>query len=153
MNQEQNSIPVDTKRRGLLTSLYTFGGLLFAGFGYMAFEYIRTSKLPRASEFVITKTKDLFATKKNTVVQFNGRKVFVQQQSPTEYTALSMICTHGSCTVEWQERSSIFVCPCHNGAFHSNGTVLRTPPQRPLTALKTTYTPSTDQLTLIETEL
>lgn len=143
----------DTKRRGVLAILSGIGAMLFAGFGYMAFEYIRTSKLPRASEFVLAKTKELFVTKKNTTVHLNGRKVFVQQRSETEFVAHSMICTHGSCTVEWQERSSIFVCPCHNGAFKSDGTVLRKPPERPLVSLKTNYDSAKDQLTIIETEL
>jgi len=151
---EQKDIQIaDKNRRGVLATLSGIGALLFAGFGYMAFEYIRTSKLPRASELVVAKTKELFATKKNATIQFNGRKVFVQRRTETEFMAHSMICTHGSCTVEWQERSSIFLCPCHNGAFNSDGTVLRKPPERPLVALKTTYDVAKDQLTIIETEL
>lgn len=153
MSEQKEVRAADTNRRGVLATLTGVGALLFAGFGYIAFEYIRSSKLPRATNIIVAKTKELFAEKKNTMVQFNGRKVFVQQRSETEFVAHSMICTHGSCTVEWQERSSIFVCPCHNGAFKSDGTVLRKPPERPLVALKTTYDLAKDQLTIIETEL
>lgn len=153
MSEQSEIRTVDTNRRGVIATFTGIGAMLIAGFGYMAFEYIRSSKLPRASNIIVAKTKELFAGKKNTTVQFNGRKVFVQQRSETEFVAHSMICTHGSCTVEWQERSSIFVCPCHNGAFNSDGTVLRKPPERPLVALKTTYNGAKDQLTIIETEL
>lgn len=152
MSEEREKYTPDKSRRGVLTTLSGIGAMLFTGFGYMAFEYIRSSKLPRTTETVIAKTKELFGSKKNTIIQMNGRKVFVQQHSDTEFLAHSMICTHGSCTVEWQERASIFVCPCHNGAFKSDGTVLRKPPERPLIALKTSYDSSKDQLTIIETE-
>lgn len=153
MSEQKDSNVTDKNRRGILVTLTGIGALLFAGFGYMAFEYIRSSKLPRATNIIVSNTKELFAGKKNTTIQFNGRKVFVQQRSETEFIAHSMICTHGSCTVEWQERSSLFLCPCHNGAFNSDGTVLRKPPERPLVALKTTYDVAKDQLTIIETEL
>lgn len=153
MSEQREIQTVDTNRRGVLATLSGIGAMLFAGFGYLAFEYIRSSKLPRASNVVLSKTKELFAEKKNTTIQFNGRKVFVQRRSETDFVAHSMICTHGACTVEWQERSAIFVCPCHNGAFKNDGTVLRKPPERPLVSLRTNYDNSKDQLTIIETEL
>lgn len=53
-----------------------------------------------------------------------------------EITALSPVCTHLGCTVDWntnEKRENQFFCPCHGGAFEKDGTnIERTPPTEPL---------------------
>jgi len=53
-----------------------------------------------------------------------------------EILALSPICTHLGCTVNWNANEDFpeqFYCPCHDGRFERNGTnVAGTPPTRPL---------------------
>lgn len=39
-------------------------------------------------------------------------------------SALSLVCTHQSCTVNWQETDNKFVCPCHGSQFAMDGKVL-----------------------------
>jgi cytochrome b6-f complex iron-sulfur subunit len=64
--------------------------------------------------------------------QFRGKPAVVLQARPGEYLALSAVCTHLGCVVQWQEAQGEFLCPCHGGRFASNGTVLAGPPPRPL---------------------
>jgi Rieske Fe-S protein len=47
-----------------------------------------------------------------------------------EFTIISNICAHLGCPV--QENGGNFVCPCHGGAYGSNGEVTGGPPVRPL---------------------
>ena len=47
-------------------------------------------------------------------------------------TALSLVCTHQGCTVQWREGKQEFYCPCHDGLFDRNGDVLGGPPPMPL---------------------
>ncbi|QKS71107.1 ubiquinol-cytochrome c reductase iron-sulfur subunit [Paenalkalicoccus suaedae] len=53
-----------------------------------------------------------------------------------EVMALSPVCTHLGCTVDWNtspENQDQFFCPCHFGRFERDGTnVPGTPPTRPL---------------------
>jgi len=64
-----------------------------------------------------------------------GKPAVVLQPKPGEYVALSAVCTHLGCVVQWQESAGEFVCPCHGGRFSAAGTVLAGPPPRPLEPL------------------
>ncbi len=48
--------------------------------------------------------------------------------------ALSLICTHLGCLVEWSADRRQLVCPCHRAAFDLGGNVLEGPAPRPLRA-------------------
>ena len=64
--------------------------------------------------------------------QYRGKPAVVLQAKPGEYLALSAVCTHLGCVVQWQEAKGEFLCPCHGGRFALTGTVLGGPPPRPL---------------------
>ncbi|MEI6915532.1 MAG: Rieske 2Fe-2S domain-containing protein [Armatimonadota bacterium] len=49
-----------------------------------------------------------------------------------ELTVLSNICTHLGCGVRWDPEKSAFVCPCHNGVYSYDGSVMSGPPPKPL---------------------
>jgi len=57
---------------------------------------------------------------------------FVVRATDTQVLALSAICTHLRCVLEWDESSNSILCPCHDGAFDRNGNALSGPPTRPL---------------------
>lgn len=46
--------------------------------------------------------------------------------------ALSLICTHLGCIVNWHPEEQRLICPCHNGTYDVTGAVLGGPPPRPL---------------------
>jgi cytochrome b6-f complex iron-sulfur subunit len=64
--------------------------------------------------------------------QFRGKPAVLLQAKPGEYLALSAVCTHLGCVVQWQEGQGEFLCPCHGGRFAPTGAVLAGPPPRPL---------------------
>jgi Rieske Fe-S protein len=45
---------------------------------------------------------------------------------------MSNVCTHLGCRVRWSADRKQFFCPCHNGVFDQNGTVVSGPPPKPL---------------------
>jgi cytochrome b6-f complex iron-sulfur subunit len=57
------------------------------------------------------------------------------QKTDNEVRALSAICTHLGCTVQWHPEEKKFICPCHQGFYDFNGNVLSGPPPRPLEKL------------------
>ena len=46
--------------------------------------------------------------------------------------ALSSVCTHLGCIVNWQENEQRFKCPCHGSGFRKDGVNFEGPAPRPL---------------------
>ncbi len=59
-------------------------------------------------------------------------KVMVVKDSSGKLMAVNPTCTHQGCTVDWEQDSSTFVCPCHNAKYAIDGKVLATPAPEPL---------------------
>lgn len=57
---------------------------------------------------------------------------WVRREAEDRMVAFSMYCTHTGCPVAWVPDAGLFLCPCHGGAFHSDGSVAAGPPPRPL---------------------
>ncbi len=45
-----------------------------------------------------------------------------------DFVALSNICPHLGCKVDYDASKGRFVCPCHNGVFDKNGIAISGPP-------------------------
>lgn len=82
----------------------------------------RRMRVARIDEIPIGKGKQ---------VLFNGEPVWVLHLKGG-WIALSAICTHQGCIVQWDEKRLTLSCPCHAGLFDANGNVLSGPPRRPL---------------------
>jgi menaquinol-cytochrome c reductase iron-sulfur subunit len=50
--------------------------------------------------------------------------------------ALSPICPHLGCPINWHPEQSQFMCPCHGGIFDASGRVVGGPPPRGMDALE-----------------
>lgn len=71
------------------------------------------------------------------LVSAGSRRIFVQR-SGDAFVALSAICTHAGCTVNFNG-STKFNCPCHGSSFAADtGAVLNGPANRPLQSFPTT---------------
>jgi cytochrome b6-f complex iron-sulfur subunit len=46
--------------------------------------------------------------------------------------AVNPTCTHAGCTVAWESDKQVFICPCHDSQFSSDGTVVEGPATEPL---------------------
>ena len=53
-----------------------------------------------------------------------GGYILRKSESPADILVLSSRCTHLSCTVNWNEATSKFTCPCHDASFDAEGKVL-----------------------------
>ena len=49
-----------------------------------------------------------------------------------ELRAVSAVCTHLNCTVQYRADLAEIWCACHNGHFDLNGTNVAGPPPKPL---------------------
>ena len=48
------------------------------------------------------------------------------------FIALSRVCTHLGCLVNYYPEKQLFICPCHAGVYDLEGNVVSGPPPRPL---------------------
>ena len=48
------------------------------------------------------------------------------------YVAVSRVCTHLGCLVQYDRKRARLICPCHAGVFDLDGKVLSGPPPKPL---------------------
>ena len=69
-------------------------------------------------------------------VRHGAEPLFVVRASETEVVALSAICTHLHCVLQWDRETGTILCPCHAGSFDRTGNVLSGPPNRPLDRLR-----------------
>ena len=53
-------------------------------------------------------------------------------ESPETLIALSALCTHSACTVDWEGEASEFSCPCHGSKFAPDGNATNGPATEPL---------------------
>ena len=61
-----------------------------------------------------------------------GREPCILVWSGEHVHALSLVCTHLGCLVEWSPERHQLVCPCHRASFGLAGNVIEGPPKRPL---------------------
>jgi len=74
------------------------------------------------------------------VVDVGADTVIVIRASDSEIIAVSAICTHAGCTVEYSGSSQTLDCPCHGARYDQTGHVLRGPAQRDLRKYTATLT-------------
>ena len=64
--------------------------------------------------------------------------------------AISSVCTHLGCTVEWEPDTQEFACPCHGSRFDAEGQTTRGPANRPLE--RVTVVVKDDEVRLVDRE-
>lgn len=61
------------------------------------------------------------------LLQLEGGKYAVYKDSNGNVTALSPICPHMGCTVDWNKAEKTWDCPCHGSRFDTAGKVIEGP--------------------------
>ena len=118
-------------RRRLIAYAWIVAGAIVAGEligGVFAFLWPRRRREKEEKIFVAGKVSDF---KVGEVAAFRKEKTFVLRLEGG-FLAISSICTHLHCIVNWNELTKRFECPCHGAKFNKEGEVLEGPPPRPL---------------------
>ncbi|HVF59109.1 MAG TPA: FAD-dependent oxidoreductase [Thermoanaerobaculia bacterium] len=62
------------------------------------------------------------------VVEWRGQKVAVFHEETGALHAVSAVCTHAFCLVDWNSAEKTWDCPCHGGRYRPDGSVIEGPP-------------------------
>ena len=125
----------DKSRRRFLHRLWVGLGI-FAGLESIGvvFAFLRPQKPPVGEEgfggiFEIGSVDDF---EPESVTAFIRGQFYLSRLKDGGFMALSRKCTHLGCTVSWESKSKIFLCPCHASAFDITGEVISPPAPRAL---------------------
>jgi len=66
------------------------------------------------------------------IFRFGSRPGLLVLTADGEYRAMSAVCTHLNCTVQYRSDVREVWCACHNGFYDLNGRNVAGPPPRPL---------------------
>jgi menaquinol-cytochrome c reductase iron-sulfur subunit len=70
-------------------------------------------------------------------VSTTDQTVYVIPGPAGQPRALSSVCPHLGCTVQWRAEKDLFICPCHGGTYAPDGARLAGPPNRGMDELPT----------------
>jgi glycine/D-amino acid oxidase-like deaminating enzyme/nitrite reductase/ring-hydroxylating ferredoxin subunit len=70
---------------------------------------------------------DTLALGEGGIVDVDGEKVAAYRAADGTVTAVSAICTHLGCTVQWNNAEESWDCPCHGSRFDCHGAVITGP--------------------------
>ncbi len=111
------------------------GGLLgsIASFLYPALRYMIPPPVPESTSRSVVAAK-VIELKRNSgkVFQFGSKPALLIRTARGEFVALSAVCTHLNCTVQYRDDLRQVWCACHNGLYDLAGRNVSGPPPRPL---------------------
>jgi menaquinol-cytochrome c reductase iron-sulfur subunit len=133
------------RRDFMRAAVVGIGGLISAAIGLPAVAYVIGPALKRTSDLwirlgAVSKVElgspTLFKTTVETETGWINTEeeisAYVLTQNGQDFDVMSNICTHLGCRVRWIADDERFYCPCHNGVFAKDGSVVSGPPPRPL---------------------
>jgi cytochrome b6-f complex iron-sulfur subunit len=132
--ETQEPARIQPVRRRLVEML--LGGGIFASIVAFVYPVLRYLIPPPVAdlgsdEVVASKVGDL-RPNGSKVFRFGTRPALLLMTAEGEYRALSAVCTHLSCTVQYRNDLHQVWCACHNGLYDLTGRNISGPPPRPL---------------------
>jgi cytochrome b6-f complex iron-sulfur subunit len=130
-------MPEDSRRLFLKTCI---GGVAVVAAGAVAYpviSYLAPRKGTEDGGKVTIPEKDI-PPEGAKYFQYQGKAAVLVRKKDGAIVALSAVCTHLGCIVQWQTGKDEFLCPCHGGRFSTTGQVLGGPPPKPLEQLRVT---------------
>jgi Rieske [2Fe-2S] domain. len=139
-----------TRRQFLTYTLMGVGGFMAANtiMPMLRFAVDPVLQAKGTGDFIATSVKVSELTSEPTRVDFSFKQVdgwydstvtnfaWVYKDEQGEIVALSPVCKHYGCTVNWnasEDHPNMFFCPCHKGLYYKDGkNVPNTPPRAPL---------------------
>jgi cytochrome b6-f complex iron-sulfur subunit len=73
--------------------------------------------------------------------------ILIARVSETQVVALSAICTHAGCVVDYNSSTTQLDCPCHGSVFKTDGSVVRGPARSALKVYAATL--SSNSITVV----
>ena len=133
------------RRDFMKVAIVSIGSAIAAAIGLPAIAYIVGPALKKGTDTWIrlgavgkieldqpTLFKTIIETQTGWINAEEEFSAYVLTANGQDFTVMSNICTHLGCRVRWIPDQDGFFCPCHNGVFAKDGSVVSGPPPRSL---------------------
>ena len=119
---------------------YLLGTSAFATLGailYPIFKFMQPPRIIESAESSVVAAK-LSEVPVNTgkIFKFGNKPGILVHTAGGEFKALSAVCTHLECIVQYRPDTKQIWCACHNGQYNLSGKNIGGPPPRPLEEFK-----------------
>lgn len=127
-----------SRRRWVSWLLGTSLGATLLSFLYPVLRYVvpPLETEPSLSEFELDVKASDVRPNSGRIVPVGGKPVLLFRTPSGELRALTAICTHLACTVQYRAGRTDIWCACHDGVYDLTGKNVSGPPPRPLTPLQ-----------------
>lgn len=124
-----------SRRRWVSSLLGTSFGATLLSFLYPVMRYLvpPVQKEPSLSEFELDVKASAVTPNSGRIVPVGNKPVLLFRTPAGELRAVTAICTHLACTVQYRTERADIWCACHNGVYDLKGNNISGPPPRPLT--------------------
>jgi len=115
---------------------FILGGSFIATLAAFLYPVIRYVLPPQQAEAVQKKAAAAkvgeLAPNTAKIFKFGSTPAILVNTQEGTLLAFSAVCTHLTCTVNYEPSTGTLYCPCHNGRFDMAGNVVSGPPPRPI---------------------
>ena len=120
-------------RREFLNSLWKYLGILAILEGVILSFSMMRSRSSAVKESNLYKSAGKLADiPRGSVMPFRSARFFLVRRDDGGLMAISMVCSHLGCTVNWDASEQLFKCPCHASVYDSLGNVVKSPATKAL---------------------
>jgi cytochrome b6-f complex iron-sulfur subunit len=134
-------------RRAFLTAAGAAGLAYLAALGYPVYRYLESPAEMELSESAVTEVtlKDAQKLSVGSVLmfKFGTRPALLIHHLDGRWVAMTAVCTHLGCTVQYEPQADRIHCACHGGVYNAyTGANVSGPPPKPLTLYKVSVNPT-----------
>lgn len=122
------------RRTFLGVCLAGLGAIGAAAAGWPLLRYLAPGSSREVVGKVVISEKDVTAGEAK-FFEYAGSSAVLVRKRDGGLVALSAVCTHLGCIVQWQKDKQDFLCPCHAGHYSADGIVTAGPPPKPLSKI------------------
>ena len=120
-----------SRREFLQKALAVLGLTTLVSFLYPFYKYFSPRTEEGGAKQLVLSKKDIPPGETKDIV-FNNTPGVLINRPDKGFIALSRVCTHLGCLVDYQKDRKRLLCPCHAGAYDLSGNVTSGPPPKPL---------------------
>ncbi len=129
-SEKPESLQLIKRRNFLAVLLKSLGAVFAVGCLYPIIRYLSPTAISGGGSGVEI-SLDEIPIGESKMIDLSGQPVMLIR-TPKEVIALSAICTHLGCIVDFKKDENVIHCPCHAAAFDIRGNVIKGPATIPL---------------------
>ncbi|RJP93684.1 MAG: ubiquinol-cytochrome c reductase iron-sulfur subunit [Desulfobacteraceae bacterium] len=131
--------PVQSERRSFLNTIWmVLGAVALGEAAWLITSFLkpRKRKIHQGDFGGAITAGPVSSFTNNTVTAFPRGRFYLSRLDDGGFLAVSRQCTHLGCTIPWEEKEKLFICPCHASAFDIFGNAVKSPASRALDIFK-----------------